>query len=387
MADKYPSANGNWSTAANWNGGTLPGVGDDVYADGKSIVIDQNVTVLSIRTTQRAGGTAGGTFTISNGPYTIICTGLGIQGYVAANGAINIPYTGTTNITSNIFGANGVGGLGAYGVLINGNASTINITGNIQGGSGSSCHGMAITSIGSTVNVIGNSTGSTSANASIGSLITNNSILNITGNINSGSIGNTSYGINNTTAAGTINVTGSVLAGGSPGILCSIAGSNLTVIGTITSSLTQPGISSGSVSATATISTPVINVGGISAVQFSIIKIYVTSIASWKFQTETGSDKYLYSAGIALGNPAETDVRDGTTYGAALELTGTLKVPLPATVALGVPTDNTTGTAALSPIDFWNVLTSVAFTAGSQGERLKNCSTVQTTGDQIAAMI
>lgn len=45
MAIKYPAANGNWSTAANWNGGTLPGPGDTVYANGKTIVIDQDITI------------------------------------------------------------------------------------------------------------------------------------------------------------------------------------------------------------------------------------------------------------------------------------------------------------------------------------------------------
>lgn len=63
MANKWPAADGNWSTASNWNGGTKPVAGDVVYADGKTITIDEDVTVLQLRTNARSGGTAGGGFT------------------------------------------------------------------------------------------------------------------------------------------------------------------------------------------------------------------------------------------------------------------------------------------------------------------------------------
>jgi hypothetical protein len=62
-------------------------------------------------------------------------------------------------------------------------------------------------------------------------------------------------------------------------------------------------------------------------------------------------------------------------------------VPLPQYVSQGVLTDNTVGTAYLSAIDVWNISTSSMTTAGSIGERLKNASTVQTNGDQLASYI
>jgi hypothetical protein len=65
MADRWAVANGNWSNTATWNGGTLPGTGDDVFADGWTVTINQDVTVSSLQTTERSGGTAGGTFTTS----------------------------------------------------------------------------------------------------------------------------------------------------------------------------------------------------------------------------------------------------------------------------------------------------------------------------------
>lgn len=65
MADKWPLANGNWSTAANWNGGTLPVDGDDIYLDNRTITLDQTINLPNSRllTTARSGGTAGGTLT------------------------------------------------------------------------------------------------------------------------------------------------------------------------------------------------------------------------------------------------------------------------------------------------------------------------------------
>lgn len=74
MADKWPLANGNWSSAANWNGGTLPLSTDDVYADGKTVVIDQTITVATLRSTQRTGGTVNGWFEVLNGGITVNAT-------------------------------------------------------------------------------------------------------------------------------------------------------------------------------------------------------------------------------------------------------------------------------------------------------------------------
>src|SRR5690606_12604413 len=50
-------------------------------------------------------------------------------------------------------------------------------------------------------------------------------------------------------------------------------------------------------------------------------------------------------------NPDPDDVREGVTYGADGALEGTLAVPSPESVAAGVPTDDTVGTAALALSD------------------------------------
>jgi hypothetical protein len=113
--------------------------------------------------------------------------------------------------------------------------------------------------------------------------------------------------------------------------------------------------------------------------------------------------------------PATSDVRNGIAY-ASGTLTGTLIVPSPSNVRQGVPTDNTVGTAALTPADFWNYLvqgvndntfgkliidnldnpvssvpastiTALGTSTDPIALRLQNVATVQTTGDQIAAAL
>lgn len=52
-----------------------------------------------------------------------------------------------------------------------------------------------------------------------------------------------------------------------------------------------------------------------------------------------------------------SDVRDGIVY-ASGSLTGTLKVPPPTAVSVGVPTDNVVGTAVITITDLGNLLAS-----------------------------
>jgi len=71
MAEKYPLANGLWSNAANWDGGTKPLAGDDVYTNGKTLTIDESVTVATLRGTAGAVAVANGQFLTSG---TVIIT-------------------------------------------------------------------------------------------------------------------------------------------------------------------------------------------------------------------------------------------------------------------------------------------------------------------------
>lgn len=63
MAERYRTATGNWSNAAQWDGGVaLPGAGDDCYANNFTVTVNQDVTVSSLRTTAGATAVAGGIF-------------------------------------------------------------------------------------------------------------------------------------------------------------------------------------------------------------------------------------------------------------------------------------------------------------------------------------
>jgi len=100
MPDKWPLANGNWSNAANWNGGTKPVAGDDVFADGRTIAMDEDPVCASIRTTQRSGGTTGGVFNVTanrNIPANIIA---GSSTVISATTAIIVNVTGTVTASA-----------------------------------------------------------------------------------------------------------------------------------------------------------------------------------------------------------------------------------------------------------------------------------------------
>ena len=58
----------------------------------------------------------------------------------------------------------------------------------------------------------------------------------------------------------------------------------------------------------------------------------------------------MFTADNGLGQAAITDVRFGTVY-ASGALTGVAYIPAAGSVALGVPVDNTTGTATLTAAD------------------------------------
>jgi hypothetical protein len=124
-----------------------------------------------------------------------------------------------------------------------------------------------------------------------------------------------------------------------------------------------------------------------------------------------------------FGNPSPANVRTGVSYGGG-SLIGTAAIPAAGSVAFGVPVDATTGTAVLTAANVqtaltsqgltttraanldnldvavssagdpsatasavWDTATSSLATSGSIGERLKNTSTVATTGEQLTTAL
>jgi hypothetical protein len=133
MPDKWPLANGNWSNAANWNGGTKPVAGDDVYADGRTLTVDESFTVATLRTTQRSGGTLGGTFDFNTAGVTgtvtssspLVPGATNMVQVTATTGTVTISLGG--NVTTRAFG-------GDVLISYNGNCN-LNISGTNYNGS------------------------------------------------------------------------------------------------------------------------------------------------------------------------------------------------------------------------------------------------------------
>ena len=143
MAEKYPLANGNWSNAANWNGGTKPAAGDDVHANNFTVTIDENVTVNRLLGTAGAVAVANGFFTTS-GSVTINVTDVVLGGGVTSgtvrinDGAILNADVGRSTVNNRASVQVNVGGvingdavdgdaISVAGGVMNGNATAVRV--------------------------------------------------------------------------------------------------------------------------------------------------------------------------------------------------------------------------------------------------------------------
>jgi hypothetical protein len=422
MAVRYAVATGNWSDTATWNGGTLPTSADDVFANGYTVTIDVDVTVLSIRNTAQTPAVAGGGFVVddeatitctdnTNGvvagsitclnitatspvivnlnanvscPSNVICivksgnctlnvTGL-LQGSNTAALLLN-NNTGITNIVGEI--RKSVGSVSITGILNTGTGNTINITGDLTytAGLGAGNVKRVLTSAGSCdITITGNLVGSLmSANQDFVLFAGTNDIVNITGNV----LGTAGF------IGGTATITGGAFY--------------LNVIGQIVAGSGGPAINNTNLSAINILTGPfVCNTNGI--MPFFLIRIhYKRTLGSYfEFRDETTGGALppaspapatrLVSPDTVVDSPVPANVRHGISY-AFGTFTGTLKVPSPDSVAKGVPTDNTVGNAVLTPDAVWNYATANLTDPNSIGARLKNVSTVDTTGEQLEALL
>lgn len=338
MATRWAVATGNWSNPATWDGGTLPGAADDVYADGKTVTIDQSATVLTIRTTQRAGGTVGGGFVLNAGvTFTALHPTTGIIGYTSTSSLIYSEATGTATLVANL------GNVGFTSILVDVTSTGhLNIVGNIVGGSSANGIAVVLRNL-STLTVIGSVTGGGNTNQGIGIYVQNSAIVNITGSIfgGTGSSAIVCYG-----GSSVVLIVGSMIAN-SVAALASTVPSKITVIGSLTASFAAPALSSSHISAVNKLSGPFINTNGTMAVYAQKMYLTDTTANRWEFTTQDNTPRNLYTADTIGGNPAVADVRLHTTYGPANELTGVCAVPPAASVSYGVPVDQTTGTALL----------------------------------------
>ena len=395
MPDKWPLANGNWSTAANWNDGTKPNFGDTVYADGKTVAIDENATVESVRTTQRSGGTAGGGFTLNAGSAltanviagTTTCvtfsaasgsaTIIGnVNGSTTTQSSAGVSHTGTAALTviGNVSSSHSPQG-GAHGIVISssgslsvtglvgptnpvGNAvsavyvsgsATVQITGNVAGGSGNVAgHGVYL-QVAASLSVVGGVRGNTGSGSNKNGVgIYNNATgsVVVVGDVTGGN-GSSAYGIQNA-STGSVSVLGSVAAGTAKNSvgLYSVAGGEVHLEGDQIGSVGTGGeIGTTGVAATVL----AIHNAENYVAQFARAAGGIPGLPTGFAVPGTLDTLYgvLHPDGQS-GQAQPANVRYGTVYGPSSELAGTCHVPPASSVAAGVPVDATVGTAVLT---------------------------------------
>ena len=438
MANRWPTASGNWSDSAIWSGSLIPTAADDVFLNNRTVTLDQTLTVRSINNTATGSAVAGGLLNIF-GDFNIIATpnGISSNGAAVTNGYIKYYNSGSITISSTFLQTRSTLENAGSGIIIiigdirfpsvssgrtvtNSSRGTIIVTGSITcpntttstsyaiqnlssgsifvsgsvfgGNNGAGPYGINNASTG-TVTIIGNVTGGTTVSAgntqtAYGIHNASTGIVTVTGSVIGGPAGpgaNTSpIGIFNA-STGIISISGSIIAGtGSSafGIGSTTAGT-IIVNGPISSSINNVGVSSTSTTATNFFTGPFYNTGSFNAVYAYKMQMLSTS-TSWQFDTETaGVTKTLYTSNQLPGVPQQTDVRKGTQYN--FGLTGSLEMPDPTTVKSGVAVDNTTGSAILTAQDMFDVLTQNIVQTGSIGTLLTGASTVQTVGATISA--
>jgi hypothetical protein len=234
MAEVRAIADGNWSSTYTWSTGSLPGSGDDVYANNRTVTIDQDVTVNSLNT-------KAGTFAIAGGVFQ--CSTYTVNANVYGGTTACLELTDDAVLNGNSFGGSVDD---AYGVQLVRSVQN----GNSNGGTNSTAYGTY--AIGAAVQN-GNSNGGSTGIPGAGSyFIRSFHIGNSNGNVGIGSIfvygsiqiGNSAGGSGSVSYGSDLSH-GSIQYGNSTG--GTYASNQQTASGTILNSSSQYGNSTGTV--------------------------------------------------------------------------------------------------------------------------------------------
>jgi hypothetical protein len=369
MANVRAFRSGNWSdtnpATSPWGtGGVLyaPAANDDVYSNTFTIHVDTNVTVTSVTNNSASSrpfkdatgtATAGGTFNLLNG---VTFTG-NVLGQPSTNTTtVILSGTNSANMVGTVFG-NTNGGGGAIPTVASSSTGIFNITGTLQGRDVGYSQPCVSNSSGGIIQFTGTIAGGTSTNArgldnsSVGTII-------VTGNVTGGT-GSAAYGINNS-STGTAIIVGNVTATSATNAFVS---SNASAINKISGNIINHPNGTAAIYAARYVVDPIPQN---SFIQYSNVN---------QFSTDSLS---------AFSMPPVSAVRFGTSY-ANGTLTGTCKVPSQNSVNVGVPVDNTVGTAFLNPATLFDTSVASLTSSNTLGARLKNSATVQSVGNIIAS--
>jgi hypothetical protein len=422
MPARKATASGKWSQSI-WD--VTPGVGDDVFANGFTVEIDQNVNVGSLRTTVSGSyAVAGGGFTLyqplsviaspggfipSNGVSCITTYVSSGTAYLSGNlnpiGAGGVSSAGTSVLEHNgngnlvLFG-NSIGSTGSwmYG-LRNNNSGKITIFGTVSASSGQFNYGVYNTLDGS-IEVYGSVlAGAAAANRADGIWNNSTGLVKVFGNVTgTNAASNGMPGITNN-SVGSVIVTGNVNAGTIGSGITQNSTGTVLVTGTITASVSAHGVVSSNTAARNEFTGTLVNsISGRQAVYCARYLVHPKMFDSATVQAVDRTGTYVtYFAPEAYSStfvPHTSSVAVGTAYAAVsslsgvavsipVQLSGTMVVPSAGSVSLGTLVGQTTGTAILNSQDLqnvWNTNINTLTTDGTIFKRLANSATVSDVG-------
>lgn len=364
-----------------------------VSVAGGGFILNDGVTVTC---TDATSGIRPGTITCLTYSGTTSAT---INANVIGSGAFSISKTG--NGTLNVVGT--LNSSNSNALNLSNNTGTTNIIGNVVKTFGNPGVPTLQSGTGNTINITGNLSMNVAGGANGKFLFISNGLNNITitGNIDGTNISAAVDRVISITTGDIVNITGNVL-GVNTSILSSATifsngNAYLKIIGSISAGLNGPAIINTFAGAINIFTGPFISSSiGIQPLLVTRMHYQRTMGSYYEFRDNSTNGALppsppapatrLVSPDTVVDAPIPADVRDGVSYSLGT-FTGTLKVPSPNSVSFGVPIDDTFGTAVLTPEDVWNAQTSAMNTDGSIGKRLKNASTVDSTGDQLTSLL
>jgi hypothetical protein len=360
------------SEVTNLYGGTVAG-GGFTFANGGNLTCSAPTNSVFNRA---VGSVYCLTFDLPSGQSATFNGSVNDVPNVANGRSILVQNTGTFNMVGD-YGIQSANVTLRATIFVNA-STTINIVGNITcsqiAASNNTSSTLWIFAGTPNINITGNASGGSTNNfiALSGNAIycATTTTINLTGNITTNSTPSIWFN-----TSGTLNLIGNATGGNAhPAVYNINTPATIDILGTTTSGSGYPAIQG--------LATTFVKVRGNVVHTDTYAAIYAgrvvidDNVTSWQFKDSTNTiTRTLYTAGVALGNPATSNVRNGVTYGPALELTGTANIPIPANVRRGVPVDATIGTADLTAADMWDYLASNITTSGSIGEVVKNIKT------------
>ena len=367
MAVRYAVASGNWSNPATWNGGTLPGNGDDVYTDGKTVTIDIDLVGTyrpdKLLARNRGGGTNGGRFDVtttrqigeSGNPVDIIGPDAHYINAISFPGA-----SGTTlTIYGNIYG----GTSNSSAAVSNNSYGTIIINGNVYGGTYDSYAAGVRNNSSGTITINGNVSGGSNT-TNHGASNNSSGTITINGNIQPTATGQVATAVYNN-STGYITINGDVYGGRGAAAVFANNG-YIRINGALKWDATysnSPAVDSSNNGVIVLNGDVLHHYGTTGLYGMTLARGRITMLNGNNHLTTyaesdgngpgvTGNPVYHDGAARAASNfPTPANVRYGTVYGPANEYTGTCYVPPKEAVAAGTPVDNTVGIAVLTQND------------------------------------